>query len=72
MHNLSNLDILRVGQVRLCIEEHLVTCQQLQTAIGDQCPVPAADHNDDRLPGNIQIPERVVHPGVVCLKDDLL
>ena len=72
MHDRSDLDILRVGQVRLCIEEYLVARQQLQAAVGDQRSVPAADHNDDCLPGNVQIPERVAHPGMMCLKDDLL
>ena len=43
----------------MCIEEYLVTRQQLQAAVGDQRSVPAADHDDDRLSGNVQIPERV-------------
>ena len=72
MYDLSDLNILRMGQVGLCIEEYLVTRQQLQAAVGDQRSVPAADHDDDRLSGNVQIPERVAHPGMMCLKDDLL
>ena len=56
----------------MCIEEYLVTRQQLQAAVGDRRSVSAADHDDDRLSGNVQIPERVAHPGMMCLKDDLL
>lgn len=56
----------------MCIEEYLVTRQQLQAAVGDQRSVSAADHDDDRLSGNVQIPERVAHSGMMCLKDDLL
>ena len=53
-----------MGQVRLCIEEYLVTRQQLQAAVGDQRSVPAADHDDDRLSGNAQIPQRGIGPAV--------
>ena len=54
------------------VEYDLVTGQQLQAAPGDQHPAPAADHDDDGLPGNIQIPDGVAVSGVLLLQHNLL
>lgn len=56
----------------LGVNDHLVIFLQDKVSFGNQHLVFSLDQNDKGLAGNVQIPDGLSIPGVVCAEDDFL
>lgn len=66
------LNLRPLRDPHLCIQYYHIPFSENQIPVGDHDLIPSFYKDDDRMSGNIQIPDAMPVPGIIFLKSNLL